>query len=116
MRQSATETGADTGSGVDRAGAARRRLSPADTRVAEAVNLEDLERTLRDRLDALDPRVRAELLNALMTPDYERAARIGDYWLDPRSRTFAELLIDAEEHPQTRGLLIAMLCEGQLRG
>jgi hypothetical protein len=80
------------------------------------VNLEDLERALRDHLDALDPRVRAELLNALMTPDYDRARRIGDYWLDARSRTFAELLIDAEEHPQIRGLLIGMLREGQLRG
>ena len=46
-----------------------------------------------------------------MLPDYDRAARIGDYWLDPRSRTFAELLIDAEESPATRGLLIGMLRE-----
>jgi hypothetical protein len=66
-------------------------------------DLTDLERTLRDRLEALDPRVRTELLNVLMTPDYERARRIGDLWLDPRSRTFVELLIDAEEDPPTRG-------------
>jgi hypothetical protein len=64
------------------------------------VNLEDVERDLKAKLDALDPRVRAELLNALMTPDYDRALRIGDL-LDPRSRTFAELLIDCEECPQS---------------
>jgi hypothetical protein len=51
-----------------------------------------------------------------MTPDCDRARRIGDYWLDPRSRTFAELLIHAKEQPQIRGLLIGMLREGQLRG
>jgi hypothetical protein len=79
------------------------------------VNLEDVERDLQAKLDALGPRVRAELLNVLMTPDYDRAARIGDYWADPRSRTFAELLMDAEEHPATRGLLIGMLHEAELR-
>jgi hypothetical protein len=67
------------------------------------MDLEDLERDLRAKLDALGPWVRAELLNVLMTPDYDRASRIGDFWLDPRSRTFAELLIDAEEHPPRVG-------------
>jgi hypothetical protein len=47
------------------------------------VNLEDVERDLKAKLDALDPRVRAELLNVLMTPDYDRAHRIGDLWLRP---------------------------------
>lgn len=79
------------------------------------MDLEDVERDLRVKLDALGPRVRAELLNALMAPDYDRAARIGDVRLVPRSRTFAELLIDAEEHTATRGLLIGMLREGQER-
>jgi hypothetical protein len=51
-----------------------------------------------------------------MMPDYDRAARIGDLWLDPRSRTFAELLIDAEESPATRAVLIRMLREEVLRG
>jgi hypothetical protein len=41
------------------------------------MDLEDVERDLRVKLDALGPRVRAELLNALMAPDYDRAARIG---------------------------------------
>jgi hypothetical protein len=59
--------------------------------------------------------VRAELLNVLMTPDFDRARRTGDLWLDPRSRTFAELLINAEEDPATRGLLVGMLREDDLR-
>jgi hypothetical protein len=80
------------------------------------VNLQDLERDLQAKLDALGPRVRAELLNVLLTPDYERAKRIGDYWLDHRSRTFAELLIDCEESPYTRGVVVGMLREEELRG
>jgi hypothetical protein len=61
------------------------------------VNLEDTERDLRAKLDALVPTVRAELLRTLMLPDYDRARRIGDFWIEPRSRRFAELLIDCEE-------------------
>jgi hypothetical protein len=41
------------------------------------VSLEDLERDLQAKLDALGPRVRAELLDVLMMPDYERARRRG---------------------------------------
>ena len=37
------------------------------------MNLEDIERHLRARLDALSPAPRAELLNVLMLPDLERA-------------------------------------------
>jgi hypothetical protein len=39
-------------------------------------DLEDLEHLLRDRLEALGPAPRAELLRVLMLPDYERAGRI----------------------------------------
>ena len=39
-----------------------------------AFALVDLEHVLRDRLDALDPAPRAELLHVLMLPDLERAA------------------------------------------
>ena len=58
-----------------------------------------LERQLRERLDALGPAPRAELLHVLMLPDFERADRIGEFWSYPESRTFAELLIDAEGYP-----------------
>ncbi len=43
-----------------------RFLSPSPARVAP-VNLEDLERDLRAKLDALGPPVRAELLRTLLT-------------------------------------------------
>jgi hypothetical protein len=42
--------------------------------------LDELERLLQERLDALGPAPRAELLHVLMLPDFERAARIGDFW------------------------------------
>jgi hypothetical protein len=37
---------------------------------------DELERRLRERLDALGPARRAELLHVLMLPDFERAERI----------------------------------------
>jgi hypothetical protein len=40
---------------------------------------DQLERRLRERLDALGPAPRAELLHVLMLPDYERADAIGSY-------------------------------------
>ena len=40
---------------------------------------------------------RVELLHVLMLPDFERADRIGEFWGNPKTRTFAELLIDCEE-------------------
>jgi hypothetical protein len=56
-----------------------------------------LEKKLRERLDALGPAPRAELLHVLMLPDFDRADRIGEFWGYPESRAFAELLIDCEE-------------------
>jgi hypothetical protein len=43
------------------------------------------ERQIRERLDALGPAPRAELLHALMLSDFERADRIGEFW-DTRRR------------------------------
>ena len=51
---------------------------------------DELERRLRERLDALGPAPRAELLHVLMLPDFERADRIGEFWSYPESRVFAE--------------------------
>jgi hypothetical protein len=59
------------------------------------VRPDELERRLRARLDALGPAPRAELLHVLMLPDFDRADAIGSYWGNPKTRTFAELLIDA---------------------
>jgi hypothetical protein len=39
---------------------------------------DELERQLRERLDALGPTPGAELLHVLRLPDFDRAARIGE--------------------------------------
>src|SRR6266540_4964414 len=44
---------------------------------------DQLEARLRERLDALGPAPRAELLHVLMLPDFERADRIGEFWGNP---------------------------------
>ena len=67
-------------------------------------------------VDALGPAPRAELLHVLMLPDFERADRIGSYWGNPKTRTFAELLIDCEEDRTLRAVLIGMLPEVDRRG
>ena len=72
---------------------------------------DQLERRLRERLDALSPAPRAELLHVLMLPDFERADRIGEFWGYPESRAFAELLIDCEEDRTLRAVLVGMLWE-----
>ena len=49
---------------------------------------DELECRLRERLDALGPAPRAELLHVLMLPDFERADRIGSYCGNLKTRTF----------------------------
>jgi len=46
---------------------------------------DQLERRLRERLDALGPAPRAALLHVLMLPDFERADRIGEFWSYPQT-------------------------------
>lgn len=48
------------------------------------MTFEDLERALRERLDAMPPAARAELLHVLTMQDYERAGRIGEFYGNPR--------------------------------
>ena len=50
-----------------------------------------------------------------MLPDHERARRIGEFYVDPRTRTFAKLLIDLEESPHSRAVDLGMLREEELR-
>jgi hypothetical protein len=73
--------------------------------------LPEYERLLRRRLDALPLAARAEFLHVLMLPDFERAARIGEFWSYPQSRSFGELLIDLEQDRTARALVIGMLRE-----
>jgi hypothetical protein len=75
------------------------------------VRPDELERRLRERVDALGPAPRAELLHVLMLPDFERADRIGEFWGYPESRAFAELLIDCAEDRTLRAVLVGMLAE-----
>ncbi len=79
-------------------------------------DLEDLDRTLRDRLDAIGPEARAILLHVLKLPDLERVRSIGEFYADPRTRTFAQLLIDLEESPHARAVVLGELRERELRG
>jgi hypothetical protein len=72
---------------------------------------DQLERQLRQRLDALGPAPGAELLHVLMLADFDRADRIGEFWGYPESRAFAELLIDCEEDRVVRAVLVGMLQE-----
>ena len=51
---------------------------------------DELERRVRERLDALGPAPSAELLHVLMLPDFERADRIESSGGYPESRAFAE--------------------------
>ena len=62
-----------------------------------SVRPDELERRLQERLDALGPALRAELLHVLVLPDSDRSDAIGSYWGNPTTQTFAELLIDCEE-------------------
>jgi hypothetical protein len=78
---------------------------------SDPVNLEQVERQLRQRLVALGPAPRAELLHVLMLPDFERANRIGSHWGNPKTRAFGELLIDCEEDRILRAVLVGMLRE-----
>jgi hypothetical protein len=75
------------------------------------VRPDELEQRLQARLDALGPAPRAELLHVVMLPDFERADRIGEFYGNPKTRTFAELLIDAEEDSLLRAVLVGMLRE-----
>src|SRR4029453_9775268 len=53
------------------------------------MGLDEVERQLQERLDALGPAPRAELIHVLMLPDFDRADAIGSYWGEPQDRTFS---------------------------
>lgn len=62
----------------------RARITPPANSLL-SVRPDELERRLQERLDALGPAPRAELLHVIMLPDFD-ADRIGEYWGYPQSR------------------------------
>jgi hypothetical protein len=71
----------------------------------------ELEQVLRDRLDAFRRRLEPSCFNVLMLPDFDRAARIGEFWASPATRSFGELLIDLEDDRVARAVVVGMLRE-----
>ena len=74
---------------------------------------DDIERTFTDRIDAIGPEARAILLHVLKLPDLERVRAIGDFHSDPRTRSFAQLLVDIEASPEARAFVLRQLQEGE---
>ena len=72
---------------------------------------QEMEKALRQRLEALPPAARAELLHVLRLPDLDRVERIGTFWGHPETRTFGELLIDLEEDKPARAVVFGLLRE-----
>jgi hypothetical protein len=79
------------------------------------VTFEEMEQALRQRLEALPPAARTELLHVLRLPDLDRVERIGDFWGHPETRTFGELLIDLEEDKAARAVIWGVLREMERR-
>jgi hypothetical protein len=53
------------------------------------VRADELERRLRERLDALVPLPAPSCSTSSMLTDFDRADAIGSYWGNPKTRTFA---------------------------
>ena len=79
-------------------------------------DVDDIEPALRDRLNALGPETRAVLLHVLKLPDLERVRSIGEFYGDPRTRDFSQLLVDLEESPQTRAVVMGYLRDREPHG
>jgi hypothetical protein len=77
---------------------------------------DDNQRALTERLDAIGPEARAILLHVLKQPDLERVRTIGDFHSDPRTRPFAQLLVDIEESPEARDFVLGELRDRERRG
>jgi hypothetical protein len=88
-------------------------VPPVSRIVCKMPTLPGYEALLREQLDRMGAAPRAELLAVLMMPDFERAKEIGNLWAHPKTRSLAELLIDAEEDRKVRALLATILRERQ---
>jgi hypothetical protein len=88
-----------------------RRRSADSTSFFRVPTISELEQLLSDRLDALPPAARAQLLRVLMPRDFDRAGRIGEFWASPATRSFGELFIDLEEDGVARAVVAGILRE-----
>jgi hypothetical protein len=75
---------------------------------------DELERRPRERLDALGPATRAELLHVLMLPDFERADGIGEFYRKPRTRRSPSSGLSP--HPRKDGNRNSRVDQPTLRG
>jgi len=75
-----------------------------------------MEQAFRQRLEALPPAARAELIHVLRLPDFDRAERIGEFWGHPETRNFGELLIDLEEDKAARAVVFGPLTDMERKG
>jgi len=80
------------------------------------LTLPELELLLHEHLAAFPPAARAELLHVLTLPHFERASRIGEFYSNSQTRTFAELLIDIEEDRYARAVVVGILRESERPG
>jgi len=74
-------------------------------------DLEDLDRRLRETIATIPAEARALLLRVLTSEPEPRAKEIGNLHTFGLAPATVELLIDAEEDPALRAVLIGMLRE-----
>jgi hypothetical protein len=64
---------------------------------------------IKTALAAIPAEVRAFALEVATVPDEERPGAIGELYKDEKLRTFAELMIDLEQEPAARALVVGEL-------
>jgi hypothetical protein len=67
-----------------------QRASARPSSVWSVLTFPEIECRLREQLDLFPRAARAEMFRILRLPDFDRAAVIGSYWMNPKTRTFAE--------------------------
>ena len=65
----------------------------------------------RDRPAPPAQPVNGVAVRSLRLPDFDRVHQRGSFWGNPKTRSFAKLLIDCEEHRTLRAVFVGMLAE-----
>jgi hypothetical protein len=68
-----------------------------------------IEHELRLRLEAFDPDARLEMLRVLELPSMERAEMVRTLYANVRMQPSAEFLMDVEDDPVARGIVVTEL-------